>query len=97
MAGRSAILFIAACSDDSGDSVSGRNTIAKMKPPTKMSNDKTETPKWLKQTAKIGDRANPIEKPAIRTPKEGARHKGGMTSDNAERATAIQLTNPERP
>ena len=93
--GRSASLFNRDFSDASGDNVSGRDTHANRKPAIKMLNAKTDTPRWLKNTANIGDRANPIEKPAMTRPKEGARHLGGMTSDRADKAIAIQLTMPD--
>mmetsp|Transcript_21515 Transcript_21515/g.46763 ORF Transcript_21515/g.46763 Transcript_21515/m.46763 type:complete len:97 (-) Transcript_21515:649-939(-) len=93
--GRSASLFNLAFSDEIGDNVSGKDTHANMKPPTRIPREKIDTPRWLKNTANIGDRANPIENPARTKPKDGARHIGGITSDKADRATAIQLTKPD--
>jgi hypothetical protein len=84
-----------AFSDASGDKVSGRFTHAKMNPDTSIPKASTDTPKWLKYTANIGDSAKPNENPADTKPKDGARHIGGMTSDNADSAIANQLTKPD--
>ena len=51
--------------------------------------------RWLIKTASIGDTANPMLKPARTSPNDGALQTGGMTSEMAERATAIQLTAPD--
>mmetsp|Transcript_380 Transcript_380/g.710 ORF Transcript_380/g.710 Transcript_380/m.710 type:complete len:141 (-) Transcript_380:333-755(-) len=88
--------FTLACAADSGESVSGMYKHAKIKPPTKMLNAKIDTIKWLMTTARIGDKANPNEKPASTIPNAGALHSDGITSDSEDKATAIQLTIPEK-
>ncbi len=61
-----------------------------------MSNDtdiKDEV-KWEQKIAITGDKANPIENPAKTNPNIEDLHCLGITSDNEERATEIQLIIP---
>mmetsp|Transcript_9742 Transcript_9742/g.21690 ORF Transcript_9742/g.21690 Transcript_9742/m.21690 type:complete len:141 (+) Transcript_9742:603-1025(+) len=82
-------LFNLALSAASGDNVSGMETQAKTNPATKMLNAKIDTTRWDMNTASIGDSANPILNPARTRPNDGALQFGGITSDKADRATAI--------
>ena len=75
----------------SGGNVSGRQHTLYRKLSTIMNNDRTETTKCVQKIAKIGDRANPNEKPDSKRPNIAALHCFGIISDNDDNATDVQL------
>jgi hypothetical protein len=83
-----------ACIATRGWSVSGIQNTTMTRPVHTVHKAMTDTQKCPSSNASNGDKANPKANPANSIPKLGARHLGGMTSDKADSAIAVQLINP---
>ena len=84
----SSVRYIRATAALSCDRVSGKKIMIMRDPRNMDANANSETWNWLRKSAIDGAIANPTLKPANTKPNDGALHRGGSTSDSADREMA---------